>query len=278
MAQLRYRLRPTVPANGNAHDQRGAECPLRLHGPVGEGIRLALSNTGLIQDDPDDAGIKCLPHWLVEGLLSRVARLGAPAVGKIWAVTSISVAALSRIEDALVALAFDFSPCSLGALMQRLDSFVAPTDGPHGASFVVAAGADLFAHAALPPADSPAAGRPRPAAPADPQLASPAADKASAPAARVAFATLAAEIEGGAAGAAGAGARAVRLRSRSKLVRSVQIASMSAGLPGLAVGTVERSTSPSSDARVPARSAMAASSSMVGGAGWFIMLTVSVLS
>ena len=50
--------------------------------------------------------------------------------------------------------------------------------------------------------------RPRPAAPADPQLASPAADKASAPAARVAFATLAAEIEGGAAGAAGAGAPA----------------------------------------------------------------------
>ena len=72
MAQLRYRLRPTVPANGNAHDQRGAECPLRLHGPVGEGIRFALSTSGLITDDPDDAGIKCLPHWLVEGLLSRV--------------------------------------------------------------------------------------------------------------------------------------------------------------------------------------------------------------
>ena len=67
------------PANGNAHDQRGAECPLRLHGPVGEGIRFALSTSGLIMDDPDDAGIKCLPHWLVEGLLSRVARLGAPA-------------------------------------------------------------------------------------------------------------------------------------------------------------------------------------------------------
>ena len=154
MAQLRYRLRPTVVAGGNAHDQRGAECPLRLHGPVGEGIRLALSRSGLIEDDPDDAGIKCLPHWLVEGLLSRVARLGPTAVGKIWAITSISVNALSKIEDALVALAFDFSPCSLGALMQRLDSFVAPTDGPHGASFVVAAGADLFAHAALPPADN----------------------------------------------------------------------------------------------------------------------------
>ena len=154
MAQLRYRLRPTVPANGNAHDQRGAECPLRLHGPVGEGIRFALSTSGLITDDPDDAGIKCLPHWLVEGLLSRVARLGPTAVGKIWAVSSLSVTALSRIEDALVALGFDFSPCSLGALMQRLDSFEAPAGGPHGASFVVAAGADLFVHGALPPADN----------------------------------------------------------------------------------------------------------------------------
>ena len=91
-------------------------------------------------------------------LLARVARFGPTARPKIWAVSSLSVTALSanlsQIEDALVALAFDFAPCSFGTLVKRFNSFVAPTDGPHAASFVVAAGADLFAHGALPAADN----------------------------------------------------------------------------------------------------------------------------
>ena len=109
-------------------------------------------------------------------------------------------------EDRRAALASERTSAASAALVPRptaAKTRARPAQGPRKTPAAAAQGPGFTARRG--PSTPP---RPRPAAPAELRQASPAADKASAPAARVAFATLAAEIEGGAAGAAGAGAPA----------------------------------------------------------------------
>ena len=154
---LRYALRPVVVGQpGGHHDQRGEDNLLRVRVDAApSGLALALRDTDAFQVDPVDASLRCLPHWLVEGLLSRVARFGATARDKVFATSALSVACLSRIEDALVALGFDFSAAlTVGAVVHRLHSFPDPGGQGHAAAFDVAAAGDFFALGALPAPDA----------------------------------------------------------------------------------------------------------------------------
>ena len=149
MAQV-FALRAVHGAN--QHDQRGNDNLVRLLGPDDVGLKPALIRLGLTRPDPADPATSCVPHWLLEGLLARVAVFDAAARARVWATSSLSCAALGRLHDVLVHSEFDFSVVTFAELVYRLNSWVRPTDAAELGRLSVAAGADVFAHSALPAA------------------------------------------------------------------------------------------------------------------------------